>query len=254
MPLKLLIDADMFCFRACASCEHEVDWGHDIWTLHVNLNEAKAHFEEIVENAIDDALIAYGLDGKFEVIFCFSNTNNFRKKILPTYKANRANKRKPVGYSALVSWVKDTYKWEQREWLEADDCIGILATLPENVDKCVIISGDKDMKCIYGYHYDFIRKEFYYVNKEEAMRHFFLQTLMGDSTDGYSGCPKIGKVKAQNILDKECSWDAVKKAYEKAGLSEDVALEQARVAKILISSDYDQKNGKVILWKPTEQK
>lgn len=252
MSLKILIDGDMFCFRACAACEQEIDWGNDIWTLHVNLNEAKAHFEETLETAIGDALVAHGYTGDFDVIFCFTSEHNFRKKILPTYKANRAGKRKPVGYKALVSWVKETYKAVEKNWLEADDCIGILATLPENVDNCIIISGDKDMKCIYGYHYDFLRKEFCYVNKDEAKFHFFMQTLMGDTTDGYSGCPKVGKVTAKKILDKDCSWDTVVSTYEKAGLSEDVALEQARVAKILLASDYDFKKKKVILWKPTE--
>lgn len=252
MALKVLIDGDMFCFRACASCEHEVDWGHDIWTLHVNLGEAKAHFMDITEKAVEDALVNHKYTGEYDIIFCFSDKNNFRKKILSTYKANRDNKRKPVGYSALVSWVEETFHYVKKSWLEADDCIGILATQPENVDNCIIVSGDKDMKCIYGYHYDFIRKEYFHTSKEEAMRNFFMQTLMGDMTDGYSGCPKVGKVTANKILDKDCSWSGVKKAYEDAGLSEEIALEQARVAKILLSTDYDTKREKVILWKPTD--
>lgn len=250
--LQVLIDGDMFAYRSCAACERDTDWGNDIWTLHVDLNEAKEHFEDTLEEALTDALNAMQYSGDYKVTFCFSSSKNFRKKILATYKANRAGKRKPVGYAALVSWCKDNYDTVVKDWLEADDCIGILATIPKNKGNALIISGDKDMGCIPAYRYDFIRKTFTNVSDDEAQRAFYTQTLMGDATDGYSGCPKIGKVTAGRILDKECSWDAVKEAYEKAGLSEDVAIQQARVAKILLATDYDFKKQKVKLWKPTE--
>ena len=249
--LYLLIDGDMVCFRACASVEHEIEWGNDIWTLHVDLNEAKERFETIMDTIIEDALDAHKYNGDFMVTFCFSDYMNFRRRILPTYKSNRVGKRKPVGYKALVSWVKDTYNTTTKPTLEADDCMGILATKPTYRDNCIIISGDKDLLCIPGYHWNFLRKEYSYSSEADAMRHFYMQTLMGDAVDGYSGCPKVGKVTAKRILDKDCSWDAVKEAYEKAGLSEDVALTQARVAKILTLDDID-KEGNVILWKPTE--
>ena len=249
--LYLLIDGDMVCFRACSSVEREINWGNDIWTLHVDLNEAKERFESIMETTITDALDAHKYHGAFEVKFCFTDRANFRHAILPTYKANRAGKRKPVGYAALVSWVKAEYDTITKANLEADDCMGIFATNPKYRDKCIIISGDKDLMCIPGYHYDFLHKEYGHSSDEDAMRHFFMQTLMGDTTDGYSGCPKVGKVTAQRILDKDCSWHAVKESYEKAGLSENVAITQARVAKILTVDDLD-KEGNVILWKPTE--
>lgn len=249
--LYLLIDGDMVCFRACSSVEKEIDWGNDIWTLHVNLNEAKERFESLMEMILTDALDAHKYHGAFEVKFCFSDTSNFRRSVLPTYKANRAGKRKPVGYKALVSWVKAECDTITKANLEADDCMGIFATKPMYRDKCIIISGDKDLLCIPGYHYDFLRKEYGHSSDEDSLRHFYMQTLMGDTTDGYSGCPKVGKVTAQRILDKDCSWRAVKEAYEKAGLSEDVAITQARVAKILTADDIDEE-GQVILWKPTE--
>ena len=60
MTVTLLLDGDMFAFRACASCEFEVNWGQ-IWTLHVDLEEAKARFSEIVNDAVEKALKHYGL-------------------------------------------------------------------------------------------------------------------------------------------------------------------------------------------------
>lgn len=246
--LRVLIDADMFAFRACSSCERDIDWGNNIWTLHVDIEEARNKFIDITEDAISRGLNKMKYVGMYDTICCFSSYKNFRKKVLPTYKANREGRRKPVAYASLVRWIEKEFNTKEIIGLEADDCIGILAT-KDDVPS-LIISGDKDMKCIPGYHYDFLRNEFCKVSPEEAQYHFFKQTLMGDITDGYSGCPKVGAKTAEKILEEDCSWDAVVKAFEKQGLSEKVALQQARVAKILLASDYDIMNKKVILWKP----
>ena len=80
------------------------------------------------------------------------------------------------------------------------------------------------------------------------------QTLVGDMTDGFAGCPSIGGVKASRILankkDLPEMWEAVVKEYEKQGLDENYALTQARLARILRASDWDSKKKKPILWRP----
>jgi DNA polymerase-1 len=45
-------------------------------------------------------------------------------------------------------------------------------------------------------------------------------------------------------------WSVVVSHFNAAGLSEQDALQQARVARILRASDYDFKNKKPILWTP----
>ncbi|MBS5519644.1 MAG: hypothetical protein KHX13_04845 [Acidaminococcus intestini] len=246
--IHVLLDGDMFVFRACASCEREIDWGNNIWTLHVDIEEARNKFLDLVEDAIERAFEKMQYDGGFDVTLCFSSDTNFRKKVLPTYKANRDDKRKPVAYKAVVDWVKKVFRTKEIEGLEADDCLGILAT--SHKTKCIIISGDKDMKTIPCLHFDFLRGSFFETTPEESTYWFYMQTLMGDATDGYSGCPKVGQVTAKKLLDANCSWATVVKAFEAKGLSEEYALQQARVAKILLASDYDERNRKVILWKP----
>lgn len=248
----LLIDADMFAFIACSSREQEIDWGDGIWTLHVNFEEAKATFRDMVDSAIDRALTLLMKDVDFNVLFCLSaqDGNYFRKRVLPTYKAARAGKRKPVCYKALLEWLKMAYKVVQVPHLEADDVMGILAT--KNPRASIIISGDKDMKSVPSWQYDFIHDEFSDVTEEEADRNFLMQALMGDATDGYSGCPSIGKVTAAKLLDKDCSWQTVVAAYKSKGLSEAEALANARCARILRNTDYDMKEKRVILWKPKD--
>lgn len=251
--LKLLIDADMFVFIACTSCEHEVDWGNDIWTLHVDFNEAKAFLTNKLEYCIVSALEKKQYNGSFETIFCFSDDNgSFRRKILPTYKMNRTGRRKPLCYQALKQWVKDNYTYCQKPSLEADDCIGILATMKKNKGNAIIISGDKDMKSIPAYFYDFIHDDFKDVSEKDADLWFYTQTLTGDATDGYTGCQGIGKVNAQRILKNNPTWTAVVDTYKSKGLTEHDALIQARVARILRASDWDFKKGEIKLWCPTE--
>ncbi len=107
--IKILIDADMFAFIACSSAEHEIEWGDDIWTLHCNISEARAVFVDMVDSAIDRALELMQKDVDFEVVFCFSDKDYFRKKVMPTYKANRQGRRKPVCYRALLEWIRKQY-------------------------------------------------------------------------------------------------------------------------------------------------
>ena len=91
------------------------------------------------------------------------------------------------------------------------------------------------------------------ITPEEAERWHFIQTMAGDQTDGYSGIPGIGAKRAAALLDKEgCTWETVVKAYKAKGLSEDDALLNARLAKILHNHNYDQEQSRVLYWIPTD--
>lgn len=250
MRLKLLIDADMFAFIACTSATHEAEWESGISSYFADFEEVKANFTSRLAAAVDTALEHHRYTGEYAILLCLSDRDsNFRRSVLPTYKAHRKGQ-KPLCYWRLVDWMQKEAEVYLRPGLEADDCIGILATMQENKDNCIIISGDKDMRTLPGYHYDFLRDIYEHITEEEADYFFFTQTLTGDQTDGYSGCPKIGAVNAARILDEDCSWDAVVRAFEKQHLTEADALQQARVARILRSSDYDFKKREVILWTP----
>lgn len=250
--LKLLIDAEMFVYAACAAAETETNWGDDLWTLHVNLDEAKAKFTDKLDYVIERVCTKYPAKSniRYSVLFCLSDKENFRKKVLPTYKLNRAEKRKPVAYAALIKWLQATCVSLRSPNLEADDIIGILATKPNRKSIPIIVSGDKDLLSIPGYHYNFLHDEFFFLTEEEADRHFLTQVLTGDRTDGYDGCPGVGPKTAEKLLGDAPSWAAVVKAYKAHGLSEADALREARVARILRYTDYDHEKGEVILWTP----
>ena len=79
-----------------------------------------------------------------KMILCFSDKLNFRKVVSETYKANRKATRKPTGYRSFIRWAKDKYKFYWKPSLEADDCMGIMQTMPGS--DTIIVSDDKDMK------------------------------------------------------------------------------------------------------------
>ena len=156
--------------------------------------------------------------------------------------------------------LREMKKHLRNEWgaeltkeLEADDLIGMRATSPVS-ELDVIVSIDKDFKSIPCdlYNPDKSDLGIQKITEEEADYYFMFQTLVGDTTDNYRGCPGVGPVKADNILSGSTGvkdmWEKILVAYDKAGLSSKHALVQARVARILRHGEYV--DGKVKLWKP----
>lgn len=241
---RLLIDADILLYQAASACQNETEWEPDVWSLTCDINEAKEMFDTNVFRLLNTAeLFGYG-----DYALCFSDRANFRKEIYPDYKGNRSS-RKPVGFVALREKLIGAYEGNvvTRPGIEADDCIGILATKPGN--DCLIWSLDKDLMQIPGRH--LVDEAVVLVTQEDGDALFYRQTLTGDSVDNYPGCPGIGPVKADKLLGGGGGWKAIVTAYEKAGLTEEDALVQARLARILQHSDWDTEQGEPILWTPT---
>jgi DNA polymerase-1 len=247
VPLTLLFDGDMILFESCSAVETEINWEDDLWTLHADAAEAKAKIDSKIQALTEKVLRKLKFTGKYEIILCFTDDVNFRKTLLPTYKANRAGKRKPVCYKGVKAWAMEAYRSYLRPSLEADDCLGILSTGKPN---CIIISGDKDFKSVPGRFFDYRRDEFYDISEEQANYWHMYQALIGDTADNYAGCPGIGPKTAEKILAEGTDWPNIVKTFEKAKLTEADALLQARVARILRVSDYDMQKKVPILWSP----
>ena len=130
--------------------------------------------------------------------------------------------------------------------LEADDAMGIYAT---KLTGNIIVSPDKDMRQIPGKLYNL--EDTTTITPDEGARWHLIQTLAGDQTDGYSGVPGIGVKRAETLFNKEgYSWATVVKAFEDKGLTEEDALLNARLARILTVEDYDSKQKEPKLWTP----
>jgi len=237
--MKLLIDADFIVYKCCAAAEDEVDWGDDVVLV-------TSRFSEAYKSALNEITKIRTEFGDFtEVILFFSHFNNFRKKIYPAYKGHR-NRKKPCGYKRVISALHDDYQVVILPELEADDSMGIYATkYPGNI----IVSPDKDMRQIPGQLYDF--NETTLIKPEDGLHWHYIQTLAGDATDGYSGCPGIGVKRATALFEKKgYNWNTIKEVFAEKDLNEDVALMNARLAKILTKDYYDDTRQVPILWSP----
>lgn len=264
--INLIFDADTVIFRAASSCEHKVDWG-GFYTIYSDHKECQqrfiAIFEEIMSNLRKHKKLT-----TYSVTMCISDKKNFRKLLLPTYKANRnpkdeqleaietdsisyvsysnplAKLRKPSGYARLLQWVRENYNTVCYRYLEADDTCSLLSS-PETI----LVSLDKDFCTIpETWFYNFYRDELMYNTQESADYFWLVQCIKGDSVDNYKGIKGFADKKAKKLFDTHgTSWETVVAAYEDNGYTKEDALVQARVARILRVGEY--KNGKIFLWK-----
>jgi len=239
--MSLLIDADYIVYKCCAACETEIDYGDDVIVVTSKFSEALAAVERDLYNIANDL-------GHFDdSILFFSDSNNFRKSLAPDYKGHR-NRKKPCGYRRVIKALQETFPVVIIPTLEADDALGIYATREQGH---IICSPDKDMRQIPGELYNFT-DGVEHITKEEGDRWHLIQTMAGDQTDGYSGVPGIGIKRADALLEQHGSnWQTVVDAFAEKDLDEDVALLNARLAKILQAENYDFLNEQIKHWVPT---
>lgn len=246
MSTIVLVDGDILAYTACSSNEISTHWGDGLWTLHVNEDDVKRD----ILWTLDDVKRNLSVD---EFVICLTDKDNFRKDVLPSYKSNRKETRKPMCLPAIREWLvkeHDAIIWPK---LEADDVLGILATKPkrEATDNVIVFSRDKDLKSV-PCQYTKNGIEVETITKQEADYNFLKQSLMGDMTDGYTGIKGVGEVKAKKILGDVSDFtleegiSKVKEAYTKAGYDEHDMLQQINVARILRHGDY--KEGEIKLW------
>ena len=236
--MKLLIDADFIVYKCCAAAEDEIDFGDDVIVVTSRFSEAMKNVERDLRNIAQKFLDP-------ELILFFSSSNNFRKTVDPAYKGHR-NRKKPCGYKRVIKELGKRYRTILIDELEADDSLGIYATKHPD---CIIVSPDKDLKQIPGTLYDFTKVVT--ITTKEAWEWFFIQALAGDCTDGYSGAPGFGIRTSKQIFDSEgYNWKTMVKAYKSKGLTEDDALMNTRLARILQKEDYDFRKKEPIPWTP----
>lgn len=273
----LLIDGDVVAYKVAATIERPVHWGDDLWTLHSDAGEGIQAVDRWIERVREE------LGAEDVVVALTDQEANWRLDIWPSYKSHRKNVRKPLCLGPMRQHLLDSYRTFLRPRLEGDDVLGILSTHPKLVPgRKIIVSLDKDFFTIPG---EFARVSpdgtvtLHTISPEAADRYHLLQTLTGDATDGYPGCPGWGPTRAAALLDEgrvlvahehvvsrgprkgqiETRWEAgpegspwevVVSAYHQAGLTATDALIQARVARILRASDYDFDRKTPIPWSP----
>jgi hypothetical protein len=271
VKIVLLVDADIVAFKFAAKGQRKTPFGMAI----DDLSSVTAGMEAYLQEQMADV-------GADLCIICLScpSAECWRKDVLPSYKENRADVDRPVHLAAAKDHLANAYPSYRKDTLEADDVMGILSTmdgLPRNFVaehpefagqlRKIIFSEDKDMKTIPGWLYNPAKDSTpWWVTTEVAAWWHLYQTICGDTTDGYKGCPKAGPVAAEKTLNEgrlQCvqgtgtlggaeafMWFQVVALFASKNLTEADALVQARVARICHASDFNFQTQKVILWTP----
>ena len=120
MSNTIYIDGDIVAYQQSFLAEQSTDWGNDFWTLHADVREAKKRTDVFIEE-LKDVLEATS------VVIAVSSTENFRKKIMPTYEEHRKKMRKPVALGEVREHLIYTYKAVHFPNIEADDVLSLLA-------------------------------------------------------------------------------------------------------------------------------
>ena len=257
MKPTLLIDSDTLVYSAALAAECPVQWDESLWTLHAEFDQTVGYFEEEL------GVILGSLEHDRVIMALSASGTRWRESVMPKYKEKRKPLRRPLTYGPLREYIQNKFETFMRPTLEGDDVLGILVTHPKLVPgEKIVVSIDKDMQTLPGRHLNYTKakvagppyeQSVVDILEYDADRFHMWQTLTGDKTDGYPGCPGIGPVKADKILNNVHPaewWDVVVGAYKKAGLTEADALQNAQVARICRHTDYDFQKKEVVLWTP----
>jgi DNA polymerase-1 len=278
--VRLLVDGDIVAYRGASVAQELIDWG-DTGGEALNLDPGQA--EDYIKANLEDYKDALRAD---EVVVCLSDPQaNWRKELCASYKAHRKDVAKPFLLGHCRQFLLDNYitSWSPR--LEADDVMGLLSqeqvscrdniTVYENI----VVSIDKDMRNVPCRLWNPGHPEVgvHDISIVDAFFNHMTQTLVGDSSDGYPGCPGVGPIKAKRILEplreelaanakrgsvvdlmldfaqqtRKDTWQTILDTYEKHKADPDTALLNARLSYILWDHrDYNWETCKVRLWKP----
>lgn len=174
--------------------------------FHANVNQmanynngviSEGLLKHMVLNSLRFSLSKHRQDGELVVIAC-DDKEYWRKDRFPYYKAGRRKAREEttIDWALAFSVMNDLkvalresfgYIVIQTEKAEADDIIGTLAmTIFQEIDRVLIISGDKDFQQLQRYpwvsQYDPIKKKF--IECKDPVAFLKEQLIRGDAGDG----------------------------------------------------------------------
>ena len=249
MKTIMLLDCEITLYQCVVNALVEEQHGSE-WTYAMDEEAAIEAFDQLVEDFMHET----DCD---ETVMAFGSASSWRKQhVDSTYKANRGDRKKPLGYAGCVERIRKDYVAYTYPCLEADDVLGYLHTGGlSGALETVLVSQDKDMRTLPGALYNPGHPEegVVTITKNEADVWHLIMAITGDSADGYKGCPGVGIKGAEKALcnvRRKDWWKTVVKLFESKGETEETALRQAQLAHIVRFEDYDERSGDLDLWTP----
>ena len=275
----MLADGDIFAYNAAINAQSVAEFD-GMYLSFANMDEAKAKAMSYLK------AVAKEIKAK-EIVFVRSPSSRkyWRHDVFPEYKSTRSDVKPPLVLDDLKHWLTEQFESHMWEGFEADDVLGILATDPKYKPgkKKVVVSIDKDMNTLPCWQFN-PDKDYqpWLQSREDADIYHLMQAIGGDTTDGYKGCKGVGVDTALAFLKDPWYWEQYEHIYKsgkrkgevelkwrkadprpdlwenivslfhKAGQTEEDALTNARVARILRHEDVDGRE--VNLWTPERLK
>lgn len=274
MPTKrkeiALIDADTIAYTACLNTEVAGEvMGRDFYSdMEWDALQLDKQFDPVemvlwetdpimalekAGNKIQRILDKTGCT-EFELHFS-GGRENFRYTVFSEYKSNRTD-RTPAGLGQLKQDMCEKFGGEIHTEYEADDAV-VYKKL-KDPEKYLLVAMDKDVvNSIEGTHFNYYERaesvnkygntlkqidmKLVEVDKHTAMTWRYVQTLMGDKTDGIIGLHGIGQVKAEkaiaNCMSHKDIWKAVVEQYKMKGRTKDEALMNLNLVDMCLLQD-----------------
>lgn len=160
----------------------------------------------------------------YKLFLTSTDKSNFRFKraTLKVYKGNRKSSAKPAHYDVVRDYLIGFWNAEVVEGIEADDKLSLLQTKASakyGEDVTCIVTIDKDLDMVPGYHYNFVKDEVMHTdalgslqldtlkssNRKvlhgSGLKWFYAQMLLGDNADNIPGITGCGAVKVYTLLN-----------------------------------------------------
>lgn len=240
-----LIDADSILYKYASIYQDVFSWDDEDIQITTDIVGAKMAMKDFI-----DSIKSATKCDEYELVL--SPMRNFRYDIEDTYKANRkAPKYNLLLKEELREYMVSSFNTYECSNIEADDYVVLKAT--ENPSNYIMCHIDKDLNQASGKHYNYNSQEKYKVTEEDGDFFFYQQVLEGDSVDNIKGCPNIGRVKALRLLTSTTPdkyWEVIVEAYEKAGQTEEDAIRNARLVRMLRHGEYNFETKEIKLWSP----
>ena len=214
--MGIIFDADSLVYATSFSCQKKEDDGSisvvEPFILYSRIDKAVADImKELNQSEIQVFLTSDGKD-------------NFRHQIAKTkpYKGNRTAPR-PVYYDQARDRLVRMWGATIITGMEADDAVSIAQW--QSGFAHITASIDKDHWQTPTRFYDYRNKKKYKIGPDKANLWFWMQTLIGDTSDNIPGLAGWGKVRSKRLLKDltpEQRKDTVRKMYNNDELLQEV--------------------------------
>jgi 5'-3' exonuclease len=217
-----IFDLDSIIYKSCYKLADEGEDVDNDFIIQAAVNR--------IDQKVNDILIEIensGLDITESFYYIGQNKECIRTKIYPEYKKTASRKKN----TELSNWVRLTRKYLVNEmdfakgddlW-EADDLV-IDKAIEAGKDNFVIVGIDKDLQQIPGLFFNYNTKKkidkfggvvyddfdnevkeyigLHKVTRQQALKNYYTQLIIGDSTDNIKGVEGAGLVIAKKIINE----------------------------------------------------